>query len=113
MIEVLSTVRYPLLLIGREGRIQAGSHAAANLLALSPDAIRGKSIGEIAGSHGLLLHNAVASVIASSPRSCKVTVWPACANSRACQAPAMPAPMMDTGESGRLVVCNIPVPSPA
>ena len=26
---VLSTMRYPLLLVGREGRIEAASHAAA------------------------------------------------------------------------------------
>ena len=56
----------------------------------------------------------VDSVIAASLRSCRVTAWPACANNSACQAPAMPAPMMVTGESPRgLVVWCIPVPSPA
>ena len=29
---VLSTVRYPLILVDREGRIEAVSHAAADLL---------------------------------------------------------------------------------
>ena len=43
----------------------------------------------------------VDSVIAASLRSYRVTAWPACANSNACHAPAMPAPMMDTGESPR------------
>ena len=64
LVAVLSTVRYPMLLVDREGRIEAVSHAAADLLAVSPDAIRGGSVGEIAGSHGFLLHNAVASVVA-------------------------------------------------
>ena len=40
-------------------------------------------------------------VIAASLRSCSVTAWPACANSNACHAPAMPAPMTDTGDSPR------------
>ena len=39
----------------------------------------------------------VESIIASSLRSCSVTAWPACANNSAAQAPAMPAPMMETG----------------
>ena len=29
--------------------------------------VRGRSIGEVAGSHGRLLHDAVASVVASGP----------------------------------------------
>jgi transcriptional regulator of aromatic amino acid metabolism len=62
---VLSTVRYPLVLVDSEGRIEAASHAAADLLDVSPGAIRSRSIGEVAGSHGLLLHDAVASVVAS------------------------------------------------
>jgi len=69
LIAVLSTVRYPMLLVDREGRIEAVSHAAADLLAVSPDTIRGGSIGEIAGSPGLLLHNAMASVVASGRSS--------------------------------------------
>ncbi len=57
----------------------------------------------------------VESIIASSLRSCSVTGWPACANNKACQAPAMPAPMMDTCESpfGAFEFWYIPVPSPA
>ena len=58
----------------------------------------------------------VESIIASSLRSCSVTSWPACANSSACQAPAMPAPMTETGESprtGGFELWYIPVPSPA
>jgi len=62
---VLSTVRYPLILVDREGGIEAVSHAAADLLTVSPEASRGSSIGEVTGSHGRLLHDAVASVIAS------------------------------------------------
>jgi lipoate-protein ligase A len=38
-------------------------------------------------------------VIAASLRSCTMTLRPACASNSACQAPAMPAPMMETGES--------------
>ena len=55
---VLSTMRYPLLLVGREGRIEASSHAAADLFDVSPGAIRGRSIDEVTGSHGRLLHDA-------------------------------------------------------
>src|SRR3954449_9773468 len=62
---VLSTVRYPLILVDREGGIEAVSHAAADLLTVSPEASRGRSVSEVAGSHGLLLHDAVASVVAS------------------------------------------------
>src|SRR5690349_1339569 len=62
---VLSTVRYPLILVDREGRIEAVSHAAADFLTASPEASRGSSIGEVTGSHGRLLHDAVASVVAS------------------------------------------------
>ena len=62
---VLSTVRYPLILVDREGGIEAVSHAAADLLTVSPEASRGSSIDEVAGSHGRLLHDAVASVVAS------------------------------------------------
>jgi two-component system, sensor histidine kinase len=62
---VLSTVRYPLVLVDREGRIEAVSHAAADLLTVPPGAIRGRSLGEVAGSHSLLLHDAVASVVTS------------------------------------------------
>ena len=36
-------------------------------------------------------------VIVASLRSCSVTSWPACANSSACHAPAMPAPITDNG----------------
>src|SRR3954467_7708662 len=54
---VLSTVRYPLILVDREGGIEAVSHAAANLLTVSPEASRGSSIGEVTGSHGRLLHD--------------------------------------------------------
>ena len=43
----------------------------------------------------------VACIIAASLRSCSVTSRPALANSKACHAPAMPAPMMDTGDSPR------------
>src|ERR687898_3506978 len=62
---VLSTVRYPLILVDREGGIEAVSHAAADLLTVSPEAIRSSSIDEVAGSHGRLLHDAVATVVAS------------------------------------------------
>jgi len=62
---VLSTVRYPLVLVDSEGRIEAASHAVAGLFDVSPGAIRGRSLGEVAGSHGRLLHDAVASVVAS------------------------------------------------
>jgi two-component system, sensor histidine kinase len=62
---VLSTVRYPLILVDREGGIEAVSHAAADLLTVSPEASRGRSVSEVAGSHGRLLHDAVASVVAS------------------------------------------------
>ena len=56
----------------------------------------------------------VESVISASLRSYSVTAWPACANSKACHAPAMPAPMMETGESPRgSDFWYIPVPSPA
>ena len=65
----------------------------------------------------------VESIIAWSLRSCSVTSWPACANSSACHAPAMPAPMTETGESPLIATGNgprcgfelwyIPVPSPA
>ena len=50
----------------------------------------------------------VDSIIASSLRSCSVTSWPACANSNACQAPAMPAPITETGESPRGATGNCP-----
>jgi len=40
-------------------------------------------------------------VIAASLRSCSVTSRPACANNSACHAPAMPAPMTETGDSPR------------
>ncbi|MGY3488546.1 hypothetical protein ACVW1C_006429 [Bradyrhizobium sp. USDA 4011] len=40
-------------------------------------------------------------VIAASLRSCRVTARPASASNNACQAPVMPAPMMETGESPR------------
>ena len=62
---VLSTMRYPLILVDREGGIEAVSHAAADLLTVSPEASRGRSVSEVAGSHGRLLHDAVASVVAS------------------------------------------------
>ncbi len=62
---VLSTVRYPLVLVDSEGRIEAASHAAADLLTVPPGAIHGRSVSEVAGSHGLLLHDTVASVVAS------------------------------------------------
>src|SRR4051812_41565326 len=62
---VLTTVRYPLILVDSQGRIEAASHAAADLLTISPAAICGSSIGEVTGSHGRLLHDAVASVVAS------------------------------------------------
>jgi nitrogen-specific signal transduction histidine kinase len=62
---VLSTVRFSLILVDSQGRIEAVSHAAAGLFDVSPGAIRGRSIGEVAGSHGRLLHDAVASVVAS------------------------------------------------
>jgi len=62
---VLSTVRYPLILVDREGGIEEVSHAAAGLLTVSPEASRGRSVSEVAGSHGRLLHDAVASVVAS------------------------------------------------
>jgi two-component system, sensor histidine kinase len=63
---VLSTVQYPLIVVDREGRIEAASHAAAALLTTSSGAVRGRSVSEVAGSQGLLLHNAVTSVIASN-----------------------------------------------
>src|SRR3954447_18158801 len=62
---VLSTVRYPLILVDREGGIEEVSHAAADLLIVSPEASRGRSVSEVAGSYGRLLHDAVASVVAS------------------------------------------------
>jgi PAS domain S-box-containing protein len=62
---VLSTVRYPLLLVDSEGRIEAVSHAAADLLTVPSGSVRGRSVSEVAGSHGLLLHDTVASVVAS------------------------------------------------
>jgi PAS domain-containing protein len=62
---VLSTVRYPLVLVDSQGRIEAASHAVADLLDVSPGAISGRSISEVAGSHSLLLHDAVASVVTS------------------------------------------------
>src|SRR3954471_5587006 len=62
---VLSTIRYPLVLVDSEGRIEAVSHAAADLLTVSPAASRGRSVSEVAGSYGRLLHDAVASVVAS------------------------------------------------
>jgi PAS domain S-box-containing protein len=62
---VLSTVRYPLILVDREGRLEAASHAAASLFIVSPEALQGRSIGEVAGPHSHLLHDAVASVVAS------------------------------------------------
>ena len=62
---VLTTVRYPLILVDSQGRIEAASHAAADFLTISPAAICGSSIGEVTGSHGHLLHDAVASVVAS------------------------------------------------
>jgi two-component system, sensor histidine kinase len=62
---VLSTVRYPLILVDREGGIEAVSHAAADLLTVPLGASRGRNIGEVAGSQGLLLHDAMAFVIAS------------------------------------------------
>jgi PAS domain-containing protein len=62
---VLSTVRYPLILVDREGRLEAASHAAASLFTVSPEALQGRSIGEVAGPHSHLLHDAVTSVITS------------------------------------------------
>ena len=62
---VLSTVRYPLILVDRESRIEAASHAAASLFTVPPQTVQGRSIGEVAGSHSHLLHDAVASVVAS------------------------------------------------
>src|SRR5688572_22223574 len=62
---VLSTIRYPLVLVDSEGRIEAASRAAADLLTVSSRVICGRSVSEVAGSHGLLLHDAVASVVAS------------------------------------------------
>ena len=62
---VLSTVRYPLILVDREGGIEAVSHAAADLLTVPSGSVRGRSVSEVAGSHGLLLHDTVASVVAS------------------------------------------------
>lgn len=62
---VLCTVRYPLILVDREGRLEAASHAASSLLTVSPGATQGKCIGDVAGSHGLLLQDAVTSVITS------------------------------------------------
>ena len=62
------------------------------------------------------------SIIAASLRSCSVTSWPACANNNACHAPAMPAPITETGDSPLAATghcprwCElwyIPVPSPA
>ncbi|MGF7206498.1 PAS domain S-box-containing protein [Skermanella aerolata] len=62
---VLKTVRYPLVLVDGKGRVEMASHAAADLLDVLPGAIRGMSIGEVAGSHGTLLHDAVTSALAS------------------------------------------------
>ncbi len=60
---ILSTVEYPLILVDREGRIEAVSHVAADLVTVPPGAIHGRRIGEVAGSNGSLLHDAVVSVI--------------------------------------------------
>jgi PAS domain S-box-containing protein len=62
---VLGTVRYPLILVDREGRIEAVSDAVADFLNVSQEAICGRGVGEVAKLHGPLLHDAVASVVAS------------------------------------------------
>ena len=62
---VLKTVRYPLVLVDGKGRVEMASHAAADLLDVLPGAIRGMSIGEVTGSHGALLHDAVTLAVAS------------------------------------------------
>src|SRR3954471_13331460 len=62
---ILNTVRYPLILVDREGRIEAVNHAADDLLGVSPGAICGKSVGEVAGHQGPVLNDAVTSVVAS------------------------------------------------
>ncbi|MGF7212983.1 PAS domain S-box-containing protein [Skermanella aerolata] len=65
LLTVLSTVQDPLLLVDRKGRVEAFSDAAADFLTVPFGAIHGQSIGKIAGSNSLPLHNAVASVVIS------------------------------------------------
>jgi PAS domain S-box-containing protein len=62
---VLGMVRYPLVVVDERGRVETASHAAASLFTVPPDAIRGRTIGEVTGSCGPLLGEAVTSVIVS------------------------------------------------
>ncbi|UEM23119.1 PAS domain-containing protein [Skermanella mucosa] len=62
---ILSTVQYPLILVDREGRIEAASQVAAEIVTVSPVAIRSRCISEVAGSNGALLHDTVVQVVSS------------------------------------------------
>lgn len=60
----LSTVRYPLLVVGRDGRVEAASRSAGDLFDVQPDAVQGRYLREIDGG-AALLYDAVASAVAS------------------------------------------------
>jgi PAS domain S-box-containing protein len=61
----LSTIRDPLILVDKEGRIEAVSHAATDLFSVKPGTICGRNVAEVAGPLGFMLNEAVMSVLAS------------------------------------------------
>ncbi|UEM06897.1 PAS domain-containing protein (plasmid) [Skermanella rosea] len=60
----LGTVRYPLLVVDRDGRVEAASRAAGDLLDVPAEAVQGLYLREIDGP-AALLHDAVASATGS------------------------------------------------
>lgn len=61
---VLGMIRYPLLVVDRDGRVEAASRAAGDLFDAPPETVQGRHLREMGGG-AALLQDAVASAVGS------------------------------------------------